>query len=343
MAVYNTTKGGSLSWPLVILVLGLVGIVLFFTAGKTPVQQYSNTAVGGTTYNGQLCPALNQVAQMASGYVDYSKTPPTYTQAAVPYNVINPTYNNGTVAQWSGALSATITGNVPYSGSLNCGGTYTFVYGEDNTYYINSSTVNVGTQVSPSITLLTWKYGAATAKSANSYTATYASTSNTYNALPGAVVTPFMYIQAGAQWYGEPQYGFLAVFAYNNLAVSSVVLSGAPVYTGRIPASFLAGNAAEGSQTTQIAYVLPAIHNSQYATPSGATPSYSTMSPVITMGSSFTAANQVTVVGLLMAPLSNFYLNGKVIPNVAVDNTGSVLPWGSVNQQRFFGIYAMAG
>lgn len=283
-----------------------------FNFGTTPTTTIPNGGSGNTG----ICPANAQapVVQFAARNI----TPVTgaVTLVAAPSNITSSTTNNQTVVS---STKQTVSAYVTLS-NPGCGIVYTNIVGDNLNWYQNKSSVTAlpGTtvQAQPQI----FQYSGATALVSNAPQNVGAANVQITGLSTGAlVVSAQESVQAGRGWFGYPGEGFLVTYTYNNLAISSISLPGAITYSGTVPVTYVSG------QNAQVSFIIPAIHFSQYASPSGASSGYTLFSPQIQTSSGFSGSAQVSFVGQTMEPLSNFAgVNGQWYTGAATYTVGGI-------------------
>jgi len=267
-------------------------------------------------------PNGGQVLSYSQSYQSFSTNPPTVTLVAGSYSVYSNQFQSGQVAQFTGTSSS--ANAIPVgSGQLNCGTTYAAVSADNANYYEEVNYTNTGSKSTSPISATVFKYAAATQLVSNSINGG----SPTANAIVGGIATGALVtnetvsIKAGTDYYGTPTLpgqnpeGFLVIYAYNSLAVTSINIPGAVRFSGVIPSITYVGN-----QNQEVAFLFPAIHYSQYATPTGASSGYASFAPQIQMSSGFSGTTQNTFVQEAIVPLTNYYtVGGQWVTGTAIN------------------------
>lgn len=274
------------------------------------------------------CPNQNIAIVDQAYYLNYANSPAqvTYITSGVGYNV---SLSGSSAVQFQGALSGQST-TIPSTGTLSCRTNYQVVDGDlGGTYYTNYTIVNTGTNASVTLGhngqgILLAKYSAPTLTVSNSSQEVASSSGVVIKGVSAGVPVSndYIFIQAGTNWFGLPtglggaQGGFALEMVYNSTG-ESITLSGAPsIPTTALPAvSYVTSNtgfpseASVGAQNAASAWLLPAIHEGQYATVSGGVQTPTSINPLIMPTSAYSQNDIVSV--YLIAP-NNLLYNGKV-------------------------------
>lgn len=311
-------------------------VVIVVVAGSafiiTQNKGTNSYSIGSSTSNGATS-SSGTVASCTSGqpqYVAFSVWVPNYSAQPISSGGTNG-YPNASVASTvnlygtgSATLVSTTTLTSGYNTSsykINCGANYRIVGGDDSTYYEESRSFGSGLNATTQAGLLLWKNGAPTITAANASSSAQATNSVFHSVSTSSIVnTELFNIRAGNATYGDPSYGFLTVFLYNSLAVSTISWSGVPTAAQKGITLPNPTYSAPG-QNNQVGFVIPSIYHYQYALVGGS----SALSPTIQTTSS-ALANTVlggSMISICTYPIVNYNNAGAWYPGVVVNPTTS--------------------